>query len=407
MSIFIGEQKYNILDLGFDKSLTKALLSLQGDITPELANVFTQGTAPKTLIAGELISVLEQQAGAVFSGKTTFNNTESGYRLGIDTSDGLVKFYIGDSSNYLNWTGSALNISGALSVDSIDIGGADVTSMHVDVDGNMWLGGATFAVAPFSVSNAGVLTSANTSAVITGAIIQTATSGSRVKLSSTGIQVYDSDQANEIGLIQSTESGVLFSSTSPNVAGRMFQHISFLQEGSNTNAMAYFQANDVSTGTKILDLRQQGDSDAFVITNTSSSGGRAINIAYSGNATEVVKILNDTASVIGLYVSNTFVSSNAYAAEFRSSGAGAAAGAVYIEGGVGSISPLQVKQTNVTSTNFWKIMAFNGGGTTRSIWISDGTTPNGNLSGTVGDICLYGPSGQPFYCTGTTNWTAM
>lgn len=47
---------------------------------------------------------------------------------------------------------------GAISASTIDIGGSDATSFHVDVDGNMWLGAATFAAAPFSVSNAGAVT---------------------------------------------------------------------------------------------------------------------------------------------------------------------------------------------------------------------------------------------------------
>lgn len=49
-------------------------------------------------------------------------------------------------------------ISGALSASTIDIGGSDVTSFHVDIDGNMWLGAATFASAPAKVSNAGAAT---------------------------------------------------------------------------------------------------------------------------------------------------------------------------------------------------------------------------------------------------------
>src|SRR3990167_2810327 len=62
---------------------------------------------------------------------------------------------------------------GALSASTIDIGGSDATSFHVDIDGNLWSGSATFAGAPFSVSNAGALIATN--ATITGSI--TATSG--------------------------------------------------------------------------------------------------------------------------------------------------------------------------------------------------------------------------------------
>ena len=48
-------------------------------------------------------------------------------------------------------------LSGNISASTIDIGGDDDTSFHVDIDGNMWLGSGTFASAPFSVTNAGVL----------------------------------------------------------------------------------------------------------------------------------------------------------------------------------------------------------------------------------------------------------
>jgi hypothetical protein len=41
-----------------------------------------------------------------------------------------------------------------------------------------------------------------------------------------------------------------------------------------------------------------------------------------------------------------------------------------------------------------------------TIWTSDGTTPNGNLSGFIGDICFGADGGKAYYCTGTTNWTA-
>ena len=45
-----------------------------------------------------------------------------------------------------------------------------------------------------------------------------------------------------------------------------------------------------------------------------------------------------------------------------------------------------------------------------TIWISDGATAQGNLSGVVGDICLNGgtSNGQCAYCDATgTNWTNM
>lgn len=67
------------------------------------------------------------------------------------------------------------------------------------------------------------------------------------------------------------------------------------------------------------------------------------------------------------------------------------------------VTPLYIQQDAVTSTNFKRIISLDG----VTLWKSNGTTPNGNLSGTAGDICFNGASSQAFYCTGTTNWTGM
>ena len=86
---------------------------------------------PVDITSGALISNLEQALGTIFSGKTGFNNTETGYRLGIDSSDSLAKFYIGDSSNYLNWTGTALTIVGSITATSGTIGGWEITTGYI------------------------------------------------------------------------------------------------------------------------------------------------------------------------------------------------------------------------------------------------------------------------------------
>lgn len=64
---------------------------------------------------------------------------------------------------------------------------------------------------------------------------------------------------------------------------------------------------------------------------------------------------------------------------------------------------LEANGNRIVSTHFTPI--FSGQG--KTVYVSNGTTPNGNLSGTAGDICLNGPSGQPFYCGGGTTWTGM
>lgn len=57
----------------------------------------------------------------------------------------------------------------------------------------------------------------------------------------------------------------------------------------------------------------------------------------------------------------------------------------------------------ITSTHFKKVAVLG----TVTLWVSDGTTAQGNLTGTTGDVCFNAGSNKPEYCTGTTNWTAL
>lgn len=71
--------------------------------------------------------------------------------------------------------------SGAISASTIDIGGSDSTSFHVDADGNLWSGASSFSGAPFSVSNSGAVT--GTSVTISGVTFN----GSQ--LTSSGVEI--------------------------------------------------------------------------------------------------------------------------------------------------------------------------------------------------------------------------
>ena len=81
-------------------------------------------------------------------------------------------FRVDDSGNVY---ATSAHISGAITAATIDIGGDDATSFHVDVDGNIWSGAsiANKATAPFRVSNAGVLfaTGVNVSGLIQGSYL--------------------------------------------------------------------------------------------------------------------------------------------------------------------------------------------------------------------------------------------
>ena len=68
-------------------------------------------------------------------------------------------------------------------------------------------------------------------------------------------------------------------------------------------------------------------------------------------------------------------------------------------------NPISIAQNAVVSTNFRRLIKETVTGIT--IWMGNGNTPNAALSGTAGDVCFNGTSGQAFYCTGTTSWTGM
>jgi len=68
--------------------------------------------------------------------------------------------------------------------------------------------------------------------------------------------------------------------------------------------------------------------------------------------------------------------------------------------------PLKIQQDAPTSTNFKKMITMSA----LTIWISDGTTAEGALTGVAGDICLNGGTGagQTAFCDANgTNWTDM
>lgn len=71
-------------------------------------------------------------SGKIYSGKTTFASTTSGWFLGRD--GGVPKFKIGDANNWMEWDGTTLKISGALlvNVDSVTIPDTAIQAFNVN-----------------------------------------------------------------------------------------------------------------------------------------------------------------------------------------------------------------------------------------------------------------------------------
>jgi hypothetical protein len=107
-----------------------------------------------TLTASKITAGTISSAEIIMSGansiikSSTFNGTAVG--------DGS---YTGATAGWLiNGTGKSYFYDATI-VGSIDIGGFDSGSFHVDISGNMWLGAGTYAAAPFKVSSAGAVSS--------------------------------------------------------------------------------------------------------------------------------------------------------------------------------------------------------------------------------------------------------
>lgn len=108
-----------------------------------IGDPISKPTAPTSVLDGDLNNEINLVNGFIQS-----SNFESGSMGWQVNANGDVEFNNG-------------TFRGSISGSTIDIGGSDASSFHVDSSGNMWLGASTYAAAPFKVSSAGVLTSAN------------------------------------------------------------------------------------------------------------------------------------------------------------------------------------------------------------------------------------------------------
>jgi hypothetical protein len=107
-----------------------------------------------------------------------------------------------------------------------------------------------------------------------------------------------------------------------------------------------------------------------------------------------------------IYLYNTAAGSTGAALFINQSGGGPAADFERDSTGTGAAT-LRLGQAALVGGHFKQFIDFEVADGGVMMYMSDGTTPNGNLSGNVGDICLNGPAGQPFYCTGGVAWTGF
>jgi hypothetical protein len=178
--IYIGAGNYASADTGFyadatpNFSLGNKLTWNGTTLTVTGALNATSGTFTSTVTVGGATSGTLQvgtgtnkikivgtsaDAGTYINTGSTTATLGNGFYFG---ADGKVR--IAGSNGSLTFDGTSLTINGggtftgALSGGTIDIGGADTTSFHVDSTGKMWLGAALYDDATFKVSAGGAIT---------------------------------------------------------------------------------------------------------------------------------------------------------------------------------------------------------------------------------------------------------
>lgn len=161
-------------------------------------------------------------------------------------SGGLRLYAASVQTVFLDAATGAATFNGTISGGSIDIGGADASSFHVNTSGDMWLGNAAFASAPFKVSNAGSLTV--TGGTITGTLYKTAASGDRMELgfnlflSTTALVMYS-------GLAAETQPGALQSIIITGAAGRQSIALQSGKMGSSRGLAGFTASGEAADGT--------------------------------------------------------------------------------------------------------------------------------------------------------------
>ncbi len=144
--------------------------------------------------------------------------------------------------------------------------------------------------------------------------------------------------------------------------------------GDTNNETAFFQNN---TGGAVLKTQQDGGSQSNVLVgNLAASSGTGVEIDMFGSGSGIV-IVTTGASATGRLIQlsqNNVLNTN---------------------------FPLTIANSAAVSTHFTRAASFIG----KNIYVSDGTTPNGNLTGATGDICLDGTGGALYFCVTGTTWT--
>ena len=253
----------------------------------------------------------------------------------------------------------------------------------------------------FGTITAGTISGVSISgSTITGSTIETAASGQSIVISGSANSIEAYNSSNNV--VWAVVSNSLYPTQimTINIVDDDVEGL-VIQNSASTNSTMRL--------VEILQTLSTNNSSALYVETT--GGGRAIHGFNNGNGGIVGFFETGTSgTVTGIQINqnttgtalviNTSTASN-YAASITSVATGAG---LFINTTSSTATPILV-QGSLVSTHFQKIISAYG--VLGTVWGSDGTTPSGNLSGTIGDLCLGGPGGIPYYCTGGTSWTQL
>ncbi len=338
-------------------------------------------TSPSDIGSGVASGTTQQATGSDQSGKKTFDNTVTGYILGVDPKDGFAKFYIGNTTNYLNWTGTGLIIEGSITASSINIPDiVTANSFHVDSSGNTWWGATTLGSAVGKVLDTGAATFSNmtiTGGAISGASISIGSGNNIFKADANGIYLgnatfasapYSVSMAGALIATNATITGVI-TATSGAIGGFTIG-TDYISDVANSMGMA----STISIGD---DIRFWAGStfanrntapfkvtEAGVITATLAviTGALTTAVGSSINGTYIT-----AASIIGTAIANaTITSTNIAAATITAT-----------QIATGTITGTQIDSATITSSNI-------ATGTILAGNIAAGTITASEISATAG-----------------------
>ncbi len=188
---------------------------------------------------------------------------------------------INASSEGIEINANKLDLSGSLSVgDALDVGGSDTSSFHVDVSGNMWLGAATYAAAPFKVSSAGALAASSFSltggsATNTAFQVGTQSSGTPTGASSTAIKIGTSVMFEQSNKLKVTKPFVVLPDGSESAPS--------LTISGDYDELGFFVTNTTSEGGYSTFSASNGTDDIFAFNTLSDQFNIRGELQVTGN----------------------------------------------------------------------------------------------------------------------------